>query len=251
MKTRSFARDSTVFTSNGILDIDKQGFSGKRVEFRFIPYNVIRRFATESSGSFDRDSELKLFFCTPWHPSVARDFRKGKADIVSIQNLIANKILGAPGKPSDFVNDDNIVPSTPGSMSKIIAFITDKHLQMDPKPIENSLKTEFQILQKDETVELAFKNGRDMYLITNKRVLSIDVQGLTGKKIEFLSMPFKSIGGFSVKSAGTLSRTVKTTLFISKMEGGLTTDLGKKGTDIFQINNSLGNKILNHTIHQV
>ena len=104
---------------------------------------------------------------------------------------------------------------------------------------------------KDETIELAFKNGRDMYLITNKRVLSIDVQGLTGKKIEFLSTPFKGIGGFSVKSAGTLSRTVKTTLFISKMEGGITTDLGKKGADIFQINNSLGNKILNHTIHQV
>ena len=120
---------------------------------------------------------------------------------------------------------------------------------MDPKPIEKQFKTGMNILQADEEVELAFKCGRDMFLITNKRVLSIDVQGLTGKKIEFSTLPFKHIAGFSVQSAGTLSFTVKATLFISKFEGGLTTDLGKK-TDIFQINNSLGNKILEHIAHQ-
>ena len=243
-------RDSTVFTSKAILDIDVQGFTGKRVEFRCIPYEVIRHFSAESSGSFDRDSELKLAFSTPWLPFVARDFRSGKVDIVAIQNLIASKILGAPGKPSDFVDADNVVASDPGSMSQILAFIKDKHLKMDPKPIEQQFKTGMPILQVDEEVEMAFKNGRDMFLITNKRILSIDVQGLTGKKVEFSSLPYKHIAGFSVQSAGTLSFTVKATLFISKLEGGLSIDLGKKYTDIFQINNSLGNKILKHTAHQ-
>ena len=87
-------------------------------------------------------------------------------------------------------------------------------------------------------------------MITTKRVISIDVQGISGKKLEFASLPFKFINGFSVESAGTFSRSVKATLFISKMEGGIESDFGKKNTDIFEINNSLANKILMHTTHQ-
>ena len=90
-----------------------------------------------------------------------------------------------------------------------------------------------------------------MFLITTKRVISIDVQGLSGKKIQFDSVPYKYVNGFSVESAGTLSRTVKAYLFVSKLEGGIQADFGKKNTDIFEINNSLANKILLHTTHQV
>merc|ERR1719397_336559 len=132
-----------------------------------------------------------------------------------------------------------------------MAFIGDKHLKVDPKPIEQQFKKDVPILQMDEEVELAFKHGRDMFLITNKRVLQVDIQGLMGKKIAFVSLPFKTISAFSVESAGTLSRTVGVKLFISKIEGALVTELGKKNTDIFQINNSLGNKILKHAIHHI
>ena len=249
-------RDSTIFTSKGLLDVDVKGFSGKKVEFRNIPYASIRHFSTESSGSFDRDSELKLTLCTPWLPGpyashVTRDFRSGQVDIVAVHNLIAAKTLGPPGKPSDFGNDNSIMPSNPGSMENLIAFISEKNLKLDPLPIEEKFKTEVPILQNDENVELAFKCGRDMFLITTKRVISIDVQGLSGKKIQFDSVPYKYVNGFSVESAGTLSRTVKAYLFVSKLEGGIQADFGKKNTDIFEINNSLANKILLHTTHQV
>ena len=93
--------------------------------------------------------------------------------------MIAAKTLGEPGKPSDFANDNSITFSEPGSMDKVIAFISEKHLKLDPKPIEEKFKTEVPILQADETVELAFKCGRDMFLLTNKRVIEIDVQGKT------------------------------------------------------------------------
>ena len=104
-------------------------------------------------------------------------FRSGSADIIAIQNLIAAKTLGAPGKPSDFANDNTVQFSNPGSMEQLIAFISEKNLKMDPKPIEAKFKTEVPILQADEEVELAFKCGRDMFLLTNKRALNIDVQG--------------------------------------------------------------------------
>ena len=104
-------------------------------------------------------------------------FRSGSADIIAIQNLIAAKTLGVPGKPSDFANDNTVQFSNPGSMEQLIAFISEKNLKMDPKPIEAKFKTEVPILQADEEVELAFKCGRDMFLLTNKRALNIDVQG--------------------------------------------------------------------------
>ena len=103
---------------------------------------------------------------------------------MAIQNLIAAKTLGSPGKPSDFANEDTIKPSSPGSMEQLMAFISDKNLKVDPKPIEEKFKSEVPILQSDEYVELAFKCGRDMVLLTSKRVITIDVQG------EFLTLPF-------------------------------------------------------------
>ena len=170
-------RDSTIFTSHGILDVDVQGFSGKRREFRNVPYECIRHFSAESAGSFDRDSELSMTLCTPWLPKVSRDFRAGKVDIIAVQNAIAGKILGAPGRPGDFVNENTVVASPdPGAMSQLIAFISEKNLKIDPQPIEEKFKREIPLLQADEAVELAFKCGRDMFIVTSKRVVSIDVQ---------------------------------------------------------------------------
>ena len=114
-------RDSTIFTSHGILDVDVQGFSGKRREFRNIPYECIRHFSVESSGSFDRDSELDMILPTPWLPKVSRDFRAGNVDIIAVQNMIASKILGAPGKPGDFIDANTVTASPdPGAMSQLL-----------------------------------------------------------------------------------------------------------------------------------
>ena len=65
-----------------------------KILFRLIPYESIRHFSAQSAGHFDRDSELELIFCTPWLPTVSRDFRAGQVDIVAVQNLIASKCLG-------------------------------------------------------------------------------------------------------------------------------------------------------------
>ena len=87
-------------------------------------------------------------------------------------------------------------------------------------------------------------------LISYNMILFFTFLGLSGKKLEFMSVPIKFISTFSVESAGTLSRTVEATVYVSKIQGGITTDFGKKETDIFEINNSLANKTMLHTIHQ-
>ena len=70
--------------------------------------------------------------------------------------------------------------------------------------METQFKTTFPILLNEETVELAFKSGRDTKMFTNKRILLVDVKGLMGKKIEFLTILYPSIHGFYVQTAGKL-----------------------------------------------
>ena len=53
-----------------------------------------------------------------------------------------------------------------------------------------------------EVVESAFKLIRDVILFTNKRLIFVDKQGLTGRKTEYLSVPYRSIVRFSIESSG-------------------------------------------------
>ena len=55
-----------------------------------------------------------------------------------------------------------------------------------------------QQLCDDEEIELGFKLIRDMFIFTNKRLILVDKQGLTGSKTEYKSISYKSITRFSV-----------------------------------------------------
>ncbi|TDS28643.1 PH (Pleckstrin Homology) domain-containing protein [Halanaerobium congolense] len=54
-------RDYFVFTDKRLILVDKQGVTGKKIEYHTIPYKNIRHFSIESAGTFDRDAELKLW----------------------------------------------------------------------------------------------------------------------------------------------------------------------------------------------
>lgn len=53
-------RDAAVFTDKRILIADKQGLSGKKVEYCTIPYKSIVTYAIETAGTLDLDAEIKL-----------------------------------------------------------------------------------------------------------------------------------------------------------------------------------------------
>jgi hypothetical protein len=65
------------------------------------------------------------------------------------------------------------------------------------------LEDEFsRILSKDEQIEKAYKVLRDLFVFTNRRLILVDRQGLTGKKSEYHSVPYRSITHFSVETTG-------------------------------------------------
>jgi hypothetical protein len=58
------------------------------------------------------------------------------------------------------------------------------------------------VLAADEHIERAYQLIQDLFIFTNKRLLLVDKQGLTGNKVEYHSLPYKNITHFSVETAG-------------------------------------------------
>ena len=58
---------------------------------------------------------------------------------------------------------------------------------------------------------------RDGVVFTNKRIIVINVQGLTGKKKDFTSLPYSKIQAYSVETAGVLDLDSELELWFSSL----------------------------------
>jgi len=89
-KAFKLIRDLIVFTDRRLIFIDKQGLTGKKVEFHFIPYKSITHYMVETAGHFDIDAELKIWISG--HPEpIAKEFKKDD-NIFAIQRALASYI---------------------------------------------------------------------------------------------------------------------------------------------------------------
>lgn len=59
------------------------------------------------------------------------------------------------------------------------------------------------LLIPDEKVVFSFTSMRDKLIFTDKRIISVNVQGITGAKIDYTSIPYSKIQVFSIETAGT------------------------------------------------
>ncbi|MEG0385579.1 MAG: PH domain-containing protein [Solibacillus sp.] len=72
-----------------------------------------------------------------------------------------------------------------------------------------------ELLIPNETIKNAYKVIRDTFIFTDKRLILIDKQGVTGKKTEYHSIPYKSILHFSVETAGTFDLEAELKIWVS------------------------------------
>ena len=78
------------------------------------------------------------------------------------------------------------------------------------------IKAEYtNILAQGERIEKAYKLLRDMFIFTDKRLILVDKQGLTGKKMEYHSVPYRSITHFSIETAGNFDLDAELKIWIS------------------------------------
>lgn len=72
-----------------------------------------------------------------------------------------------------------------------------------------------QLLLPDEKVISAFKAIRDGVVFTDKRIVVVNVQGITGKKIDYTTLPYSKIVAFSVETAGTFDLDSELEMYFS------------------------------------
>jgi hypothetical protein len=95
------------------------------------------------------------------------------------------------------------------------------------------------LLLPNEVIIGTYKGIRDYVVFTDKRFISVNVQGITGKKQDLTSMPYKKISVFSVETSGVLDMDSELELYFSgvgkvKFEFTGTSDIVQIGQVISQ-----------------
>ncbi len=111
--------------------------------------------------------------------------------------------------------------------------------QVNPESVNGNI---LPLLVSGEQILSAYKGLRDYIVFTNKRVIAVNVQGMTGKKKDFTSLPYSKIQAFSCETAGVLDMDSEFELYFS--------GLGKVkfeftgASNVIELSQIIGNYIL-------
>ena len=109
---------------------------------------------------------------------------------------------------------------------------------------EDLLKKYGQLLTDSEEIELGFKLIRDTFIFTNKRLILVDVQGLTGSKTEYKTITYKSITRFSIETAGTFDLEAELKIWISSEVHPSIVKQFNKSVNVYDVQKVLAHHVL-------
>jgi Bacterial PH domain len=95
-----------------------------------------------------------------------------------------------------------------GLLSKLLGHASDLTADQAHQELDG-------ILLPDEPVQIAFKVVRDLFVFTDRRLILVDKQGLTGRKVQYLVIPYRAITSYSIENAGTFDMDSDLTIWIS------------------------------------
>ena len=100
-----------------------------------------------------------------------------------------------------------------------INFNQSSVFNLKPIPVESIRNDVTGLLIEGEGPVMAFQTVRDQLVFTNKRIISIDVQGITGKRKSYGSMPYSKIQYFEIQTPGFVEIVPDSELFIMFTNG--------------------------------
>lgn len=100
--------------------------------------------------------------------------------------------------------------------------------EADQEKVDAALE---KVLIPGESIELSYNILRDLIVFTSYRLIIMDKQGITGKKRDFMSIPYKSISRFSVETVGNFDIDAEVDIYLSGNEQP-TVALQFKGGDV-------------------
>lgn len=121
-----------------------------------------------------------------------------------------------------------------------INFNTNSIFNLKPIGLDKIIDDLRGLLIDGETVEMAFKTIRDQLVFTNKRIIAIDVQGITGAKKSFATLPYSRIQYFTIQTPSFAEKMASlfpdcelfimfSNTFTAKFEFKGSVDIGKVG----------------------
>jgi len=106
------------------------------------------------------------------------------------------------------------------------------------------VQTEYaRLLAPSEKVEHAYQLIRDMFVFTDRRLVFVNKQGLTGSKVEYLSLPYSKITRFSVETAGHFDLEAELKVWITGQVEPIKIQFNKK-LDIYEVQGVLASYVL-------
>ena len=124
-----------------------------------------------------------------------------------------------------------------GLFSGLLGNASQKDIEKTERELEN-------ILTPAENVELAFSLIRDLIVFTDKRLILVDKQGMTGKKTSYKSFPYRSISRFSVETAGHFDLDAELKIWVSSAEEPAETLTFRSDKSVIAIQKALAEAVL-------
>lgn len=123
----------------------------------------------------------------------------------------------------------------------MIDFDSSDIFKLKPIDIDKAREDFHRFLIDGEAIFAVFKTFRDQVVFTNKRVIAANVQGITGSKVDYTSIPYSKIQTFSIETSGSLDLDCEIQLYISSV--------GKVGFEISGSFDIVGfNKLLSECV---
>lgn len=109
---------------------------------------------------------------------------------------------------------------------------------------ESLIKEYGKLLIEGESIELGFKLIRDTFIFTSKRLILVEKQGITGSKIEYKSIVYKSISRFSIETAGTFDLEAELKIWVSSEVNPSIVKQFNKSVNVYDVQNVLAFHVL-------
>ena len=113
----------------------------------------------------------------------------------------------------------------------LLSGITGNASRLDPGRAARDFE---RLLGEGERVLAAYQLVRDAFLFTDRRLILIDKQGVTGRKVSYHTVPYRAITHFSVETAGTFDLDAELKIWISGTAEPIGRQFGK-GADVYEV----------------
>ena len=124
----------------------------------------------------------------------------------------------------------------------MIDFDNAKYLKLHPEKPDKFLSTLQPILLPGESIVACFQSVRDYLIFTTLRIISVNVQGVTGRKQDFTSLPYKRVQAFSIETAGMVDLDSELHLWFSSV--GMVRFEFARGVDVKRLSTYIADDIL-------